>query len=219
MLTTRPHTPRFLVWLPLAVLLVVIAVSLFTGRAPATGMANAASSIPVTGVVASDLYLDATGCSAASVAIGELIVADPWKTAQDASGGAVCSVDFGTTNHPAGTTLTMLEDPAAPAAPAAAMKCTTPDCTGSSISDFDGPAEPAAGSSAFGAQLLSVGGIAAGTWSAAPAVHDVQDTGDTTCETSAIGTGTCAFTFGATASAVSAPGSYQAQARLVVLAK
>ncbi|MCW2962062.1 MAG: hypothetical protein JWM90_2449 [Thermoleophilia bacterium] len=219
MLTTRPHTSRLLAWLPLAALLVVIAASLVTGRAPSIGSANAASSIPVEGEITSDLYLDATGCSAASVAIGELVVADPWKTAQDTSGGATCSLDFGTSNHMAGTTLTMLEDPAAPVAPAAAMKCITPDCLGSSISDFDGPAEPAAGSSAFGAQLLSVGGVATGTWSAAPAVHDVQNAGDTTCETSATGTGTCAFTFGATASAASAPGSYQAQARLVVLAK
>jgi hypothetical protein len=98
------------------------------------------------------------------------------------------------------------------------MKCVT-GCIGSAISDFQGAGEPSPGTSAFGAQLLSASGGATGVWSTAPAVYDVQDTGDTACQTSAVGTGTCVFTFGATAAASDASGDYQAQARLVALAR
>lgn len=89
---------------------------------------------------------------------------------------------------------------------------------GSSIADYEGVGEPAGGSSAFGAQLLSAGGIATADWPLAPAVNDVQDAASTACSTSAIGDGTCTFTFGATAQTADVPGAYQAQAQLVVLA-
>jgi hypothetical protein len=112
----------------------------------------------------------------------------------------------------------MLEDPAAPASPADAMKCVGGSCGTDSLTDFEGPGEPAAGTSAFGAQLVSTAGIASAAWAAAPAVFDVQDSASAACTTAAVGTGTCAFTWGATAATSDAPGAYQAQARLVVLA-
>jgi len=198
---------------------IVIAVTLgmFTGRGLLPS-ASGASIVEVTGMIPADIYLDATACAPASVNIGELIPSDPWKTAQDNT-SSTCGVDFGTTNHAPGTTLTMLEDPAAPVSPASAMKCVSGPCTGGAIADFDGGVEPAAGTSAFGAQLLSSGGIATSVWSTAPAVHDVQDAGDNACETAAVGSGLCTFTFGATAGGSTAAGAYEAQARLLVLAR
>lgn len=206
---------RRLRWLPAALLVALLALSFFSGRGIVPGAP--ASTIDITGSVDADIYIDATNCTPAAVAIGDLVPGtDPWKTAQD-QGGQACSVDFGTTNHLAGTTLSMLEDPAAPASPADAMKCVGGSCAGDALADYENAAEPAPGTSAFGAQLLSASAPATAVWSVAPAVYDVQDTASPACSTAATGTGTCAFTWGATANTADVPGSYQAQARLVVL--
>ncbi len=203
---------------PLAFVVVLLAIALVTGRGPIP-TASGASTVEVTGSVAADVSIDTAACLAPSVAIGELVPgSDPWKTAQD-NGGGVCSIAFGTTNVSSGVNLTVLEDPAAPASPADAMKCVAASCTGSALDDFSAGGEPAPGTSAFGAQLLASGGGASGVWPAAPAVNAVPDVGATACQTSATGTGTCDFTFGATASTGDGTGAYQAQVRYVVLAR
>lgn len=209
-----PHTVS---WLPLVALCALVLASAVLGRGLLPS-ADAASVVPVTGSIAADIFVDATNCTPAAVNIGDLVPGtDPWKTAQD-QGAATCSIDFGTTNHAAGTTLSMLEDPAAPPAPADAMKCTVGACTGDALTDYQNVGgEPAAGTSAFGAQLLSNTGIATSVWNATPAVYDVQDTASPACVTGIIGTGTCAFTWGATASTGDLSGSYQAQALLVAV--
>jgi hypothetical protein len=219
--STILHRPRrltsTLAWLPLAATCAIVLASFVSGRALVSD-GHAAATVGVNASIAADIYLDASACQPAAVAIGDLVPGtDPWKTAQDQSGQA-CAIDFGTTNNSGGTTLSMLEDPGAPASPTDAMKCVGGGCGSDSIADFDGPGEPGAGTSAFGAQLLSTGGIASAAWSTAPAVHDVRDVASTACTTSAVGTGTCAFTWGATAAATDASGAYQAQAQLVVLA-
>lgn len=217
-LTSRIASPvrRAAPWLPLAVALALIVSSIVTGRGPVpTG--HGASYVGVNASLAADIYIDASGCGASAVAIGELLPGDPWKTAQD-QGGQACAIAFGTVNNAAGTTLTMLEDPSARTSPAAAMKCVGGACSGDSIADYESPGEPAAGTSAFGAQLLSAGGVASPRWATAPAVNGVQDAASTACSTSTVGDGTCTFTFGATAEAADMPGAYQAQAQLVVLA-
>lgn len=207
---------HILIWLPLAAIVAAIVLSAASGRGLV--QESAGSVITVTGNVDSEIFLDAAGCTAGSVNIGELIPADPWKTAQD-NGGPACAIGFGTTNHPTGTTLSMLEDPSATATPADAMKCLSGTCAGNALPDFENvAAEPAAGTPAFGAQLLSATGVASALWNVAPAVYDVQDAAASACTTGVVGTGTCAFTWGATASAASVVGSYQAQARMVVLA-
>jgi hypothetical protein len=203
-----------LAWLPLVAILVVIGVSFVTGFGPVRD-ANADSYVGVQADVPADIYLDASACTASSVALGDLLPGDPWKTAQD-EGGAVCSISFGTTNNLAGTTLSMLEDPGA--AFGDAMKCNGATCGGGAIDDYDNAAEPTPGVEAFGAQLLGSGGIASPIWSSGPAVHDVQDTADATCDTADVGTGNCDFTWGATVATGTTPGTYQAQAQLVVLA-
>lgn len=211
----RRTASRALWWIPLALLVAALAVSWATGRGP---VPNAdATVVSVTGTVDSEVYLDATGCAPASVAIGELVAGtDGWKTAQDVSGQS-CSIAFGTTHHAPGTDLKVLEDPAAVSPPTAAMKCVA-GCIGSALDDYDAPAEPAAGTSAFGAQLLSASGAASSTWSTAPAVHAIGAS-STACRTSAPGTGTCAFTFGATAAISDPAGSYRATTNFVVLAR
>lgn len=205
-------------WLPLALLVGACLLSWVSGRGPVPA-ADGATYVGVTGSIPADIYLDATNCTAAAVAIGDLVPGtDPWKTAQD-QGGQACSLDFGTTNHLAGTTLSMYEDPAAPAAPTDAMKCVSGGCSGNALADYEhASAEPAAGTDAFGAQLLSASGLASAVWNVAPAVHDVQDAASPACVTGAVGTGTCAFTWGATSSMSAIPGPYQAEARMVVLA-
>jgi hypothetical protein len=208
----RPR--RTLAWLPLVAILAVCAVSLVTGRGPVPP-ADGASFVGVQADVPADIYIDTTNCTAASVAIGDLLPGDPWKTAQD-EGGQTCGIDFGTTNNLTGTTLSMLEDPLAGAGDA--MKCVSANCAGGAVNDYDNAAEPTAGVEAFGSQLLSSGGIATSVWSAAPAVNDVQDAASPACTTAAVGTGTCTFTWGATAATGTTPGTYQAQAELVVLA-
>ena len=211
-----PRVIRGLTWLPLAAIVFVLVVSLVSGRGPVPN--GEAATVGVTASTPADIFLDATNCTAGALAIGDLIPGtDPWKTAQDA-GGQVCAIDFGTTNNLAGTTLAMLEDPAAPASPTDAMKCVGGSCGTDSLTDYEAPGEPAAGTSAFGAQLLSAGGIAAATWPVSPAVQDVQDSASTACTTPTTGTGTCTFTWGATASTSDLPGAYQAQAQLVALA-
>lgn len=216
-----PTTPTLsrtavLQWLPALLITALIVLSLVSGR-PLVATGSAAE-LGVSASVPAEIFIDATNCSAASLAIGDLVPGtDPWKTAKDSS-GQVCAIDFGTTNNTSGTSLAMLEDPAAPASPAEAMKCVGSGCGNDSLADFSGSAEPAAGSSAFGSQLLSATGIAAASWAVEPAVHAVQDSASTACTTSTIGTGTCSFTWGATAATSDAPGAYQAQTRLVVLA-
>lgn len=215
MTVLAPSIRRNAAWIPLALLAAIVVLSVVTGRGPVP--TAPATTLDITGSVNADIYLDATNCTPASVAIGDLVAGtDPWKTAQD-QGGQACSIDFGTSNHLAGTTLSMLEDPSAPPAPADAMKCVAGSCTGDALADYENAAEPAPGTSAFGAQLLSASGPATGVWSVAPAVYDVQDAASSACTTATTGTGSCAFTWGATAATADAPGSYQAQARLVVL--
>ncbi len=208
--------PAGVAWVPAVLLLGMILFSFATGHGPVpTGQA---ATVGVQASLPANIYVDATNCAPASLAIGDLVPGtDPWKTAQDAS-GQTCSIDFGTTNNNAGTTLSMLEDPAAPASPTDAMKCVGGGCSTDALADYDNAAEPAAGTSAFGAQLLSASGLATAAWAVAPAVNDVQDAASTTCTTVAVGTGTCAFTWGATAATSDLPGAYQAQAQLVVLA-
>ncbi len=215
---TVTHIRHASPWVPLAIALALVIGSLVTGRGPESPAAGA-TVVPVTGSNAAVVSIDTTGCTPGSTAIGELVPGtDPWKTAQD-EGGATCSIDFGTTNGTLGANLDVLEDPSAPPSPAAAMKCTGGGCSGHAIADFSGSGEPAAGTSAFGAQLLGAGSGASAVWSAAPAVHAIADTSDTACQTSAIGMGNCTFTFGATAAASDPAGSYEAQVRYVVLAR
>jgi hypothetical protein len=217
-LSRRVARPRTLLWLPFAAIVLVLAVSFLTGRG-VTPDAHAAD-VTVTGSVDAEVFLDTTACTAPSLAIGDLIAGtDGWKTAQDTSGGQVCTLAFGSSNNAAGADLTIFEDPAAPATPTAAMKCVAGSCAGSDISDYDASSEPAAGTSAFGLQLVGSGGAASPTWSSAPAVHDVQDLGDTACRTASIGTGTCSFTPGATAAASDPSGAYSAAAQALVLAR
>jgi hypothetical protein len=213
---TAVRPSRGLAWLPLVAILAVCAISLATGRGPTPG-ASAAAVVGVQGAVPADIYLDATNCTAGSLSIGDILPGDPWKTAQD-EGGQLCAIDFGTTNNLPGTSLTMLEDPAAPPA-GDAMKCASASCGAGAIDDFENTAaEPAANSEAFGAQVVTTAGLANPVWNVSPAVYDVQDAASTACDTTAVGTGTCGFTWGATATGATAPGTYQAQARLVVLA-
>ena len=205
-------------WLPLAAVVVLVVASLVTGHSPAPS-ADGATVVNVTGSVAADISIDASGCTPASVAIGEILPGtDPWKTAQD-NGGGTCAIAFGSTNVTQGVNLDVLEDPGAPATPTDAMKCTGGGCTGDSLTDYAGPGEPAAGTSAFGSQLLSATAPAAAVWSMEPAVNAIPDAGDTSCQTSGVGTGTCAFTFGATAAAGDTPGGYEAQVQYVALAR
>lgn len=191
---------------------------MMTSRALVTP-SMAASTVDVDGSVAADVSIDTSACLPASVAIGDIIPGtDPWKTAQDAGGG-VCSIRFGTTNVLQGVNLDVLEDPAAPIAPADAMKCVGGGCTGNALADYSAGTEPAIGTSAFGAQLLGSSNGATGVWSSEPAVNAITDAASTSCQTSAVGMGTCDFTFGATASASDTPGTYEAQAQYIALAR
>lgn len=209
-----------LAWLPLALLVLLLVISVLIGRAPVP-VAHAASTgtVDVEGSVAVEVSVVTTGCTPASVTIGEIIpAADPWKTAQ-ANGGGTCTIQFGTTNSSFGANLAVLEDPGAPAAPADALKCIGGGCGSSAISDYSGAGEPGIGTSAFGAQLLSASGGATGVWAVAPAVSAIADAASTACQTNATGTGTCNFTFGATASATDSAGSYEARVQYVALAR
>src|SRR5690606_20732310 len=96
--------------------------------------------------------------------------------------------------------------------------CVGGSCAGDALADYDGASEPAAGTSAFGTQLLATGGIADATWSSQPAVAGLHDSASVACTTPGIGPGTCSFTWGATAAPSDTPGAYQALARMVVLA-
>lgn len=202
-------------WIPCALLVALVFASFVLGRGPVTE--SHAADIGVTGSLAPDIFIDASACTAAAVDIGELVPGtDGWKTAQD-QGGQACSIDFGTTNHEGGTTLSMLEDPAAAAGPA--LKCVVADCAGASIDDFESAtAEPSVGTAAFGTQLLASAGAATPIWNFSPGVYGLQDAAAAACSTPSIGTGTCAFTWGATAAATTRSGAYQARVNLVVLA-
>lgn len=206
---------RAVPWLPLAVIIALLTWSLLSGHGPVP--TAQAATITVDGNVDSEIFIDASACTAIAVNIGELVPGtDGWKTAQD-EGGQACSIDFGTPNYLPGTTLSILEDPAVAAG--AALKCVASECAGASIADFeDTSAEPTVGNAAFGTQLLSSAGVATPIWSLSPGVHDLQDSAAAACSTPSTGTGTCAFTWGAVAAATTPSGAYQAQANLVVLA-
>lgn len=218
MTTSAPSPSRYLAWLPLAALVVLLAVSALTassGPAPA----RAATTIDVTGLVDEYVYLDASGCSDANaLAIGDLVPGDPWKRTTDD-----CTFVFGTSNSALGADLAVLEDPGAPASPAGAMKCQVASCTGGSydgVIDDVAPdsAPPTSTASAFGVQLEAVGGLATSPWTVGRA-HPVDPVAATACSTAAIGDGTCAFRFGAAADVGDGPGAYQTQAQFLVLAR
>lgn len=204
--------------LPIVLLLALLVWNMVTGHSPVDA-AGAVTDVDVTGSNAAEVSIDTAACLPPAMAIGDIVPGtDPWKTAQD-NGGSTCTIAFGTTNISQGVNLSVLEDPGAPPAPADAMKCTSASCAGDALGDFNGPGEPAAGTSAFGTQLLAAGGIASTAWSVAPAVHAVADVGQTACQTAAVGTGTCEFTFGATAAVGDGPGAYEAQVRYLVGAR
>lgn len=220
-MTTTADQPRRttpFAWLPLLALVVLLMASALTGRGGVASDAHAANTVTVTGLVNKLVYLDATGCSGpAALDIGDLVPDDPWKrTAAD------CSILFGTSNSPLGADLSVLEDPAAPAAPADAMKCSVASCTGGS---FDGAINdvaanstaPSTSASAFGAQLESATGLATAGWTAGKA--NPVAAASTACSTTNVGDGTCAFRFGASANTTDGPGSYQAQVQFLVLAR
>lgn len=203
--------------LPLVALVTALVLSVATGRAPVTSAG--AADIEVTGSLIGEVFLDTSACAPASGAIGDVLPGvDPWKTAQDAT-GTTCSLAFGSLDHYPGTNLIMIDDPATSGVGGPALRCTTGSCAGRSIGDYSGAGEPAVNTSAFGTQLLGSGGVAAPVWSAAPAVHDVQDASDIPCRTSTVGTGTCSFTWGLTAAAADVPGDYRASVQSLVVAR
>ncbi|MCW2927964.1 MAG: hypothetical protein JWM86_1932 [Thermoleophilia bacterium] len=206
-----------LVWLPLVVLVVLLAASATTARGIVPS-AGAASTIDVTGLVDELVYLDATGCSTpSSLALGDLVTDDPWKrTAAD------CSIMFGSSNSALGADLQVLEDPAAPAAPTDAMKCIVASCSGGSYDGAinDAPVNsvaPTTSASAFGLQLEGAAGTAAPVWTVGRA--NPASAASTACNTTGIGDGTCNFRFGASSNATDGPGAYQAQVQFIVLAR
>jgi len=213
----RPRIDTTLSWIPLAILVVLLAASVVLGRGTLASPADA-TTVNVTGSITTSVFLDASGCTPTAVAIGELVPGtDPWKTAQD-TGGQACTLSFGTAGHAPGTTLSMFEDPGAPVAPTAAMKCVSGGCAGHALNDYGNPSsEPVAGTSAFGAQLLGASGAANRIWNLSPAVYAVSNAPSDACATPGIGTGGCSFTFGASANASDPPGAYQAQARALVI--
>lgn len=208
---SHPPIRESLRWLPLAALSLLLAASMLAGRG-SFALDAGATAVPVSGSVSSTVFVDASACLPAAVAIGDLLPSDPWKTAQD-NGGQTCNLSFGSPSHAPGTTLTILEDPAAASSPAAAMKCVSGGCTGHALADYSNASgEPTVGTSAFGMQLLGASGAASGLWNAAPAVYPVANGASSACATASTSTGACSFTFGAAANAGDPPGSYQAQA-------
>lgn len=220
---TRSHDIRpslrltLLASLPLVALLAALVLGMATGRG--TVASADAADIEVTGSLTGEVFLDTSACSAASGAIGDVLPGvDPWKTAQDASGQA-CTLSFGSLDHFPGTNLILVDDPATSGVAGPALRCSVGGCAGRSIADYSGPGEPAVNASAFGTQLLGSGGIATQAWSAAPAVHAVQDTSDVPCSTATTGTGSCSFTWGMTAAAGDMPGAYRASIQSLVVAR
>lgn len=213
---TRTRPPSSL-WAPLVLLCALLVWSFATGRTPRVDAASA-TGVDAVGTVTASVFVDASACPSTAVDIGDLIAgADSWKTAKDHT-GVSCGIDFGASNYAAGASLSMLEDPAAAPSPADALKCASGCASTDSIADFTGGSEPAAGTSAFGTQLLAATGVASADWSLEPAVHGVDDAASQACSTAAMGTGRCTFTWGATAAAATPPGTYEAQASFVVLA-
>lgn len=210
----RSRVPAWLAWLPLVVVGLLLAHSAITATTGMPSAAAAASTIDVTGLVDKYVYLDATGCSTpASLDLGDVVPDDPWKRA-----GSDCSILFGSSNSALGADLTMLEDPAAPASPPGAMKCVVASCSGSELDDVAPASTPPTGNtSAFGIQLESATGTATSGWTIG-AAYPVAAT-QTPCSTAAIGDGTCAFRFGASADINDGPGAYQAQVQFLVLAR
>jgi hypothetical protein len=218
MTTSASPVLRSLAWVPLALIVALLAISSITAYGGLSS-ADASDTITVTGQVNKAVYMDASGCSAPSALdIGDLVPGDPWKrTTSD------CAILFGSSNSALGADLTVFEDPGAPASPPGAMKCIVASCTGGS---WDGQlgdvapnsSPPGSNASAFGAQLESASGLATASWS----IGDTNpiDTSDTPCSTTGVGDGTCAFRFGASADTTAdGPGAYQAQVQYLVLAR
>lgn len=205
-------------WLPLAALVALLLGSALSGHAGIAVRAGAASTVDVTGLVDELVYIDASGCAnPAALSIGDLVPNDPWKaTTRD------CAITFGTSNSSLGADLNVLEDPAAVGAAGDAMRCVEASCNTSS---YDGAiddvaansAKPAGATSAFGAELRSVAGLAVPSWST-NRVNPVA-AASPACRTGDIGDGTCTFGFGASSAADDGPGSYRAQVQFLVLAR
>lgn len=213
MTTSSAPRTRYLAWLPLAAVVALLLVGAITGGSGLPS-AQAADEITVTGLVDEYVYMDATGCSgASSLAIGDLVPGDPWKRTT-----ADCSILFGTSNSALGADLDVLEDPAAPATPPDAMKCQVASCGTSELDDVAANSiPPASAASAFGVQLEAASGLASAVWTTGRA--NPVAAADTACNTAAIGDGTCAFRFGASADTGDGPGAYQAQVQFLVLAR
>lgn len=207
-----PNACHTLAWLPLAILMAALLHGAITGH----GLLPRAqaSTVMVTGEVAPEVHLDATGCAATSdLDIGNLIPGDPFATTS-----TDCVITFGIDNSTDGASLTVQEDPAAPAVPGDAMKCVDATCSGDALDDYDAGAAPAAGTSAFGMQLRSASAPAVPIWAGGAAVHEVA-AADIACTTPSTADGSCAFGFGASADATSdADGTYEANVRFVALA-
>jgi hypothetical protein len=217
----RSFAPRALVrhaWIPLCVVLVAIAASAVSGHSLVRG-AHAGTVLIEGDVASSAVTLDTTACTASAGTIGDVFLGtDAWRTAQDAT-GQVCSLTFSAPGNPAGADLIVIDDPADSGVASPALRCTVGACTGHSIADYSSTSEPAANTSAFGTQLINVGGAAAAVWSIAPSVHEVRDTTDVPCHTSNQSDGTCSFTWGVTGAASETPGSYVAHVQSLVVAR
>ena len=83
------------------------------------------------------------------------------------------------------------------------------------LGDVAPGAPPASEASAFGMQLASATGLAAGVWPAG----EVRPIAAATraCVTASAGAGQCAFRFGAVANATDGPGPYSASVDMLVL--
>lgn len=205
-------------WVPLFVILAVVAYTIATGHS-AVERADAATVHVQGNVAGAGVYLDATECAPAAGAIGDVLLGtDAWRTAQDAT-SQVCKLTFGAPGNALGADLMIVDDPLAAGVADPALRCTVGACSGKSIADYTAMTEPAANTSAFGAQLLNVGGAASAVWTAAPAVYDVGDAADVPCHTSNTADGNCSFTWGVTGAANETPGTYVAHVQSLVVAR
>lgn len=216
----RAHIAQLIAWLPAAMLMVWLGFAMLTAHPmlpSAFGATGSAGDVEVTGDVLNTVYVDTTGCSTpASLALGDIVPGDPFQLTT-----ASCVVVFGATLV-AGADLTVLEDPAAPATPADAMKCQDATCgapgaTADVLDDYQGASYPGANTSTFGIVLDAATTGASGVWTTAPNVHRIA-AADLACQTSSNADGTCSFHFGASAHPTSdRPGAYQAEVQFAVL--
>lgn len=220
---TRHLAPQGLIvrfaWVPLCMLVLAVAISAVTGHA-LVPRADA-STVLVQGDVGGGVYLDATQCGASAGQIGDVLLGtDAWRTAQDAT-SQVCKITFGAPGDLNGADLVLIDDPSAPGGnTGSALRCTTGACAGHSIADYTNAAEPSPNTSAFGTQLVGTpGGAAAAVWTAAPAVHGLQDSNDVACHTSNTSDGDCSFTWGVTGAANDTPGAYVAHVQSLVVGR